>query len=650
MSRKRLSVRRQNELAALDPDLPLVKVLVLDASMTNTVHEPVHEEQAHDDAQAMAANEPNSIESSSDEHSCESASTSEPDLERSGPTLRESLRNIAIETNMPHSTLSRILRVLNPHLPDLPIDARTLLRTQTKFEIREMGNGRYCHLGLKTGLLKLKCPVARVGDEVLQLMFNVDGVPITKGGEKNFWPILCQVANGESDVFPVGIYEGQAKPACFNFYLSEFVQELKQLVEEGITIDGIKYQVKVHGFVLDAPATASVMYVAPYNAYDGCRKCWAHGQHVGKIVFPELLSDPRTDSGFRNQNCPAHHRGKSVLEDLPINMVEDFPLDPMHLVYLGVVKKMIGLWMKRKRGSSYKLSRDSIADLNDKMLLYTRYYPQEFQRKPRRIDHYKMWKATEFRDFLLYTGPVVLKDVISPSVYKHFMALSTAIRILVSPAYQKYNNAAEDLLKYVVRHFRTLYGVGNMTYNVHGLLHLASDSLKYGQLDSFSAFKFENFLGILKRKLRTSYLPLQQICNRFAELRSISSTKAIAKAEVVFSKPMINTNNFLQADFPAFTITANKLGADCVLMNTGNVVRIVGFIGEKQFRGDIVENVTEFYNKPRSLKDLHNIFSGTFSCNKEAIFSNSDIMGKMVYLPITENTYFFVPIIHSVAK
>ena len=48
-------------------------------------------------------------------------------------------------------------------------------------------------------------------------------------------------------------------------------------------------------------------------------------------------------------------------------------------------------------------------------------------------------------------------------------------------------------------------------YSVHGLIHIAEDVKRFGPLDSYSAFPFENYLGHLKQLLRKPQSPLQQI-------------------------------------------------------------------------------------------------------------------------------------------
>lgn len=98
------------------------------------------------------------------------------------------------------------------------------------------------------------------------------------------------------------------------------------------------------------------------------------------------------------------------------------------------------------------------------------------------------------------------------------MTLSCAIRILCSPAlYSVYNDYALQLIQYFVQKYSILYGPEFINHNVHGLLHLPADCLLHGPLDTFSCFKYENFLYEIKRKIKTTKHPLQQICNRLKE-------------------------------------------------------------------------------------------------------------------------------------
>ena len=46
--------------------------------------------------------------------------------------------------------------------------------------------------------------------------------------------------------------------------------------------------------------------------------------------------------------------------------------------------------------------------------------PSEFARKPRFLKEVAMWKATEQRQFLLFTGMVVLRAKVSSAIYNNF--------------------------------------------------------------------------------------------------------------------------------------------------------------------------------------------------------------------------------------
>lgn len=50
-----------------------------------------------------------------------------------------------------------------------------------------------------------------------------------------------------------------------------------------------------------------------------------------------------------------------------------------------------------------------------------------------------------------------------------------------------------------------------ISHNVHSLIHLVQDVERFGSLDNFSAFKYENYMQTLKKYIRKAERPLQQV-------------------------------------------------------------------------------------------------------------------------------------------
>lgn len=61
-----------------------------------------------------------------------------------------------------------------------------------------------------------------------------------------------------------------------------------------------------------------------------------------------------------------------------------------------------------------------------------------------------------------------------------------------------------------------------ISYNIHGLSHLAKDVLEHGPLDSFSAFPYENNMTFFREACRKPHKHLQQIVKRCAENNVVS--------------------------------------------------------------------------------------------------------------------------------
>ncbi|KAL1006948.1 hypothetical protein UPYG_G00079530 [Umbra pygmaea] len=246
-----------------------------------------------------------------------------------------------------------------------------------------------------------------------------------------FWPILGILQGYFKRPFIIALFCGNAKPHSLSEYLRDLVGELQGLCR-GFVVKGKQFSLMVTSVICDAPARAFIKGIKSHTGYSGCDKCIQGGVYKKhRMTFPEVYSSRRTDASFYSMSDEEHHVATSPLKDTSVGMVSGFPHDYMHLVCLGVMRRLFDLWLAsgplRCRISSHqsKLISMVLIDLKD-------YIPTDFVRKPRPLSERLRWKATELRQFLLYTGPVVLRDVLSTPVYNNFMLLFVAIFILSS--------------------------------------------------------------------------------------------------------------------------------------------------------------------------------------------------------------------------
>ncbi|XP_048514942.1 uncharacterized protein LOC125501871 [Athalia rosae] len=375
-----------------------------------------------------------------------------------------------------------------------------------------MANGHYAHFGLREGIeFSLRSYFYNYPNEV-KFDISVDGLPLAKSSSSQFWPIMGSVVSDcYTDPFVIGIFHGMKKPADVNEFLRPLVDELKHLQQEGFVIDNKNIKVTLNAIIADAPAKAFVTQVKGHTGYFGCSKCIQEGDFLqNRVIFPEVNSTERTDESFRLKQHPEHHIGNTCLEKLKIGMVSQVPLDYAHLTCLGCLKRLIQRWVKGKR--DVRLQENTQNSINASLIVLRPFITSEFARLPRSLHEIDRWKATELRQFLLYTGPVVLRNLLPVKYYEHFVVLSVAIRILADPEYcTVLIDYAQSLLTWFVSNYGSLYGHQFLSYNVHNLVHLCNDVRKFGPVDNFSSFKYENNMQKIKNQLRTSGKPLEQI-------------------------------------------------------------------------------------------------------------------------------------------
>lgn len=466
--------------------------------------------------------------------------------EEEAPSFKDALIELVITSQPDQTFVDKLLHTCKL-LPDyeslnLPLTCTTLLKTQRKTPVRTVAPGYYYHFGLLKNILEVleNHGVVNVKSNELNLQFNIDGLPTAKSSNSQFWPILGLIKDlPGSCPFSVGIFHGYKKPSDPDDYLKEFVEELNHLLHTGIDYKGKILKIGTVNFVCDAPAKAAMTRIKSHSGFYSCSRCVVKGEWIdGRVVYLEEDAERRDDDSFRNPGPDdKHHTGVSSLLNLPgINMVFDFILDYMHLVCLGVMKKLLLHWIRGPL--STRLSNTNINLISNRLIAIAEFFPREFARKPRSLHEIARWKATEFRQFLLYTGPVVLKGVLDDDLYNHFMMLHVAIKILVNKDFCiKDNLQAKTLLVSFVKNCKNLYGDTFIVYNVHNLIHLADDVL-YHQvpLDMISGFPFENHLQQLLKLRRKHERPLQQIVRRLGEISRNAKSKIIKKSGAISAK------------------------------------------------------------------------------------------------------------------
>ena len=353
-----------------------------------------------------------------------------------------------------------------------------------------------------------------------------------KSSRMQLWPILGQIVDApDLKPFPIGIFAGENKPEIISDFLRDFIDEIKSLNEIGVNHNKAIVKVKILCFVCDAPARAYLKQIKSHNAYYGCERCIQRGVWNDKVTFPECDAKLRTDETFNAKVNADHHKAvDSPLQQLSVGLVSQMVLEPMHLLYLGAVRRLLWLWIKGPISNSCRIAPSQVRAVSDYLIKLHSFLPREFGRKCRSLYEMERWKATELRQFLLYSSIVVLKQHLAQHVYEHFLLFHTAIVLLSSPTmYLHYTSYANELLKGFVNHFASVYGSNMLVYNIHNLVHIVDDVEKYGHLDKFSAFRFESYLGFLKRMVRNPANPLPQLIRRLAETSKYQTVLMHAK-------------------------------------------------------------------------------------------------------------------------
>jgi len=456
---------------------------------------------------------------------------------------------------------------------------------------------------------------------------------------------------------PIGIFHGFQKPISIEEFLNPLIIDLLEVLDNGLTVNGLFFTVNILNFSCDSPAKTFLLNVKGHNAYFGCTLCIEEGTYLEhRMTYPGLDATLRTDESFRSKKDEDYHKGNSPLVCLPINIINTVVLDYMHNVCLGVVKKLVEFWVKGNK--QVRLEKDKKEKINNELKKLRPYVPSEICRLSRALDEIEHYKATELRTFLLYTGQIVLKGNLKKKFYYNFLLLVYAIRILICPeTCSKYNELSTQFLKKFVNDYSALYGSQYISYNVHSLIHLPFYVLLHGPLDNFSCFRYENYLQEIKKSIKSIKYPLQEIFNRIVEKQKIYDTlpAQLHKIYPVLSNEIIHSN-----PSPLFNIN-DKLFEKITLELTSTIINVLKekdrYIMLTNNTLVMVQHIVEPKNEPPNLIVKQFISYSEFTNTPESSFKigvymvDTSKMSKLYRINLTDIKYkcFFIRLSDNLA-
>ena len=282
---------------------------------------------------------------------------------------------------------------------NLPKDLRTLLGTVRNFPHIGQCGGKYIYFGIKRNIIRI-LNYCKKSVQNIKMKVNRDGLPLSKSSKSQLWPILRSF--DKSEVFIIADFAGTSKATFVEFYMTDFIQEVNSLQSNAILHNGRQVNFSLGAFICAAPARCFLKCIVGHTDYYSSERCIVKVSWEGIVLFNEKEDYPsRTVTDFDNTLYENHQiEPTQLLQISNLNCITQFALDYIHLVCLGVFKRMLTFLKQGPRVC--KLSNDMVQDMSDILISLSGKMSSEFRRQPRALTEIERWKATEFRH-LYYT-------------------------------------------------------------------------------------------------------------------------------------------------------------------------------------------------------------------------------------------------------
>lgn len=421
----------------------------------------------------------------------------------------------------------------------------------------------------------------------IYLLLNIDGMK-SVFDSKNYkiWPVMASIINLDPfdrikfrNIVLCVLYYGQSKPN-FSHFMEILVSHLEKVTFEH---DGILVSAKVVTVVADLPAKAECLNMVQFNGYYGCSLCLIKGSYsleFHKMTYPLTMEGTLRDAGSHAVHAreattkkPVYGvKGTTNLSKV-ICIPCDVPLDPMHLLYLGITKSIF----------SHVLSKHLIIEDEFTYILLKIRVPLYFQRKPRSLSFFNKFKSYELKHLILYYS---CSSFYLLSADKNltllFLLLSTFISVGLSDSL---TNDDIDICETLLHYFRTLahslFGPSTDSYSMHALMHLPSQLRKFGSLWTVSAAPFESSYHHLRQMVTGTRNEAKLIVHRFMLSKSRCNDIRDANMRPVVVGQSLPIDSF--DDLNTYNVTLHENAFEALRFKCSNKV----FTSSKYSKGSL---------------------------------------------------------------
>lgn len=349
-----------------------------------------------------------------------------------------------------------------------------------------------------------------------------DGVPVTKRTRKSFEIMSLQFPLCKS-VYPLRVFLAELKTSSFDV-LGHVQQMVAELADAGLHLDFV---------VADLPKKADLLGLRHCGGFYACTYCTiegVHGSTSGTLSYPEshrAAAEPRTHestleivnhrdyawASHPNHRSTFKHQLKGVLQRTPLldvplfDVVNDVPVEYMHAVHLGVIKKTFQRsFLAGTTITGFKRLRQTLDEFN---LLYPQEpHPREQTRRP--VAYASHWKATQYRLLVMGHLPFLLEVLDKhPDPDAHLLRSAWALlgllsRVLLMDNGPQLNRVNQLLpLQSAMEEFLSVYeeycGADFMNFNVHMFSHALQARDRFGSLSRVSAYSSETMYQHFQR-------------------------------------------------------------------------------------------------------------------------------------------------------